>query len=746
MQAEATGRSSEGLETRQFGSAMPPGRELSISFLIGVCRRHLLLIAVWVAIVAAITVAIVYSLQPRYRAEATLIIDTRVQQITNLKSAVSTPFTTQDIAPVMRNEVQILSSPELAAQVIDKLHLADRPSFKNLPAQPSAVSTFLRGLCVSIVGEGCAKKQSAPATVTQLHDELVNKYMNRLSVFNDGRSFTLVVSFQDPDPKLAAAIVQTHVDLYLTDQRSMKQRTSIAGVRWIDEQLKRLGATLTSKQQELQAVREKSGLIYSKGATVLAQQVTDINAQLIQARADLAQRQARLPGSTGARVGGATVQSEVLNSPLIQTLRGQESQARQSLDEMRQSRGAGFPGIRAAQARVDQVSRRIASETARIVAANSGDASVATKRVQELEQALAGLQSRLISQDQASAKVAEMERDVTGTRAVYQDLLERQQELEAQAGTEQADARLVSPATEPLVPFFPNKTIMLSLGLLLGTVSAVGAAYVVDKPERGIQLPSALQPLFGLRALTPLPQVQQRRRRRGLPDYVLDQPKSEFAEAIRSLRGDIASLQTEHEVKVLAITSALPQEGKTSVATSLARSMTASGLHVLLIDCDLRRSAVGAALNVRCGARGIVSVLKHECSLADAVVRDPRSTLELLMVEKSVLSPQDLLAGSAFKAMLDEARAAYDFVIVDTPPQGAVSDVLVIADAVDATLMTVRWNATPPTVVRWTLEAFNTRGLSLQGIFLNGVDYKSLTKKDPDVRTAYRSTRSYYPV
>lgn len=138
-------------------------------------------------------------------------------------------------------------------------------------------------------------------------------------------------------------------------------------------------------------------------------------------------------------------------------------------------------------------------------------------------------------------------------------------------------------------------------------------------------------------------------------------------------------------------------------------------------------------------------MLKRECKLAEAITNDPRTALDILMVDRTDNSPQDLLGGSAFQALLEEARATYDFVIVDTPPQGAVSDVLLMAEFVDATLLAVRWNATPPTVVRWTLEAFGTRGLMPQGIFLNGVDYLSLTKKDPDVRTAYRSTRSYYP-
>lgn len=148
MLADATGQNNERLERRPQNALPPPipptGRELSVGFLLGMCRRHLLLIAVWIVVVVAITIAIVYSLQPRYRAEATLIIDTRVQQITNLKSAVSTPFTTQDTAPAMRNEVQILDSPDLAAQVIEKLNLATAPSFIQTPVQPSPVMVVLR--------------------------------------------------------------------------------------------------------------------------------------------------------------------------------------------------------------------------------------------------------------------------------------------------------------------------------------------------------------------------------------------------------------------------------------------------------------------------------------------------------------------------------------------------------------------------------------------------------------------------
>ena len=204
------------------------------------------------------------------------------------------------------------------------------------------------------------------------------------------------------------------------------------------------------------------------------------------------------------------------------------------------------------------------------------------------------------------------------------------------------------------------------------------------------------------------------------------------------------ALGRKKTVKVIALTSALPREGKSSVALALARSMAASGLHVLLVDCDLRRASLDRMAGVRPDGHGIVSLLQGRCRLEDATVFDGRSSLSMLLVEGQTNAPQDLLTGPAFRNMLAEARNAYDFVILDTPPQGAVSDPLVIAERADATIILVRWKSTPMNVLRWTLQAFYKRGLRPDGIFLNGVDFRHVTKQDVDFRTAYRSTRTYY--
>jgi succinoglycan biosynthesis transport protein ExoP len=239
-----------------------------------------------------------------------------------------------------------------------------------------------------------------------------------------------------------------------------------------------------------------------------------------------------------------------------------------------------------------------------------------------------------------------------------------------------------------------------------------------------------------------VPLVKRRERQgRSLPDYMLDSPDGEFADAIRSLRGDIMHFIRSDGSRVLAITSALPGEGKTTVALAIARSVAALGLRVLLIDCDLRRPQVAKVLGK--GGGGLIATLQSQTLPEGTVIKDPRSSVNILAVERQVVAPQDLLASSALKKLLDMARRSYDFVILDTPPEGAVSDVLLIAPHVDATILLVRWQTTPVKAVTNAVTAFEARGLTLSGIILNAVNMEQFARISGQARL-YRSIRAYH--
>lgn len=736
-----------------------PQKDLSLSSLVGLCRRHVVLIAIWVLVGMASALALIMSLQPRYRAEAMLMLDSRVQHLSNLESVISSPFTTSDPTPIMSSEVQVLESPELARRVIEQLDLEHKPSFQSkqsaLDAAINNALDHLRSLCHQVLPASCALSTPTIPGAKLGKLQLINGYLRRLSVFNDGKSLTILVSFEDGDPETAALVANTHAQLYVADQRAFKRQAAERGLAWIERELSRLGTGLDVKEREMAQFREVSGLIAAQGSTLTAQQVSEIGTQRALAQAELAQRLARLASSNAAtKRGAAAVQSDVLNSPLIQRLREQQSVAQQELAALEKRLGSDHPSLQQMRARIDEVALKVASETSHVIASSNSDVEMAQRRLAILESALAKLQQELIEQHRAASRLAEMERDVSAARTVYQNLLSRRQELAAQAGTEDADARLVSPAVEPLLPFFPKRTMLLSVALLLTGVSGVGLAFVVDRPERGIEIPSRLDGVVGTasgQVSSPLPFVMQSlpfvtrtvRGERSLPDYMLDAPKSEFAEAVRGLRGDVARIGRGTPPQVIAITSALPEEGKTTVALALARSMAAR-LNVLLIDGDLRRPKISSMIGVHSADRGLLSVLGGRHSLEDAIIQDPRSALSILTPEQRVAMPQDWLGSVGFVLLLNVARRIYHAIIIDTPPQAIVSDAFLIAPRADATILTVRSRSTPASIVRLAWQEFYKRDMPLAGMFLNAVDQRAVARNDPDMRSVYKASRSHY--
>ena len=222
-----------------------------------------------------------------------------------------------------------------------------------------------------------------------------------------------------------------------------------------------------------------------------------------------------------------------------------------------------------------------------------------------------------------------------------------------------------------------------------------------------------------MRRVASLPRLPGRLRARelALAEEVSAKPKSRAAEAIRTLRNVLATPGSGLP-RSLAITSALPGDGKTSVALALGRSLAGSGLRVLLIEADLRRGRLAGAA----GGSGLADVIEKRCALAQAVVDDGRSTLRLLPAGQATTAPGDLLSGEAFRRLVTAAAAEHDCVLVDTPPLGAVSDALVVARAVETTLLVVRADSTPRDGVAAAVKELLHADLPIAGVVLNATD------------------------
>ncbi len=703
-------------------------RELSFGSLFLACRRHLILFAICVCCGLGATLAVVLQLHPRYNASATVVLKTRVEHLSDIKSVVPDLVTSQPDLAVVRTEVAILQNAQLAREVVGQLHLDELPEFRLHVGLLSRLITVV----APRLGQAAPFDPAAAGMAAA-----VDNYQQRLGVFNDGRSYVFNVSFEASSPELAASIVNTHVQAYLAHQYQDKQEILRNASAWVGREVDMLRYEVETSENTVHQFRAQSGLLTSRGATAVQEQVANLSSQLAQARADLAARLAQMSDLRG----GTGTQSRAIDDTLVEKLREHDADAHAVLQSLLEKEGPNHPLVVQARAQVAELDARVAQAIGRVAQATGSDARIASDRVAVLTATLAKLQGQLSGEDAAQSQLNQLERDLDATRGVYQTLRARQAEIEAQRGSEFPDSQLVAAAMPPNRSNFPNVPLLLALGLVGSTASGAALAWWREQPGKGLEEPLQLEAETGLTVMQSIPRTRGKAPQ--LAVKVISEPRSQFADSIRALRGSVARSMGEKSDRVLAITSAAVGEGKTTLAVALARSMTTSGLRVLLIDCDLRRPKVAATLGIASAGAGLIAVLQNRCPLDQAVRSDPRSPLEVLCPEQLVEVPQDLL-GPRFSELLKQARTTYDTIVVDTAPVGFISDAVLVAQRVDQVLMVVRWRGTTLPLLSVAMRALDRCEAKVCGCVLNALDEKVVARSNPYIAELQRIKHDYF--
>lgn len=223
---------------------------------------------------------------------------------------------------------------------------------------------------------------------------------------------------------------------------------------------------------------------------------------------------------------------------------------------------------------------------------------------------------------------------------------------------------------------------------------------------------------------------------------LLEDPRSAFAESFRSLRASIAMNTTQ--ARIIALTSALPDEGKTTTSICLARSMALSGDRVLLIDGDLRRQGVSRFLRGDAGRPGLLDVLGGSAPLDAALVVDPATGLNILPLAEGSDKAPELLTGDEMDRMLATAREMFDAIIIDTAPVLPIADARLMLRKADASVFVVRWRKTPEAALRSALRLLPDDRVQLAGVALTRVDMRKQARFGYGDDAFYHSYKRYY--
>jgi succinoglycan biosynthesis transport protein ExoP len=699
--------------------AVPFGRVAAI------LRRHVWIIILTFVIGVGGTVVIVKGMAKQYTADASIIIEPQRTQVSDLQAISSD---SEDVASLMRTQIGILSSPALALGVVKSLNLAANPEFT--PGKGGVVSR-LKGL-IQTYGQKFGLVAAQPTqTPTMDQDENIAAGMlgGKISFANDAQSRLLTVAVTTHDPVLSARIAnevaKQFLDFKVQEKFSAMQRAH----DWLQGQVGSLAAEVRADDEAVEQYRLTHGLgeqvadttgnNVAGTPTVNHQQLDAISQQLVDVSRDLAEKQGELAQAQAALSGGTSTNNlpAVLASPLIAQLLSEQSAVAGREAELAASEGANNPELLSVQAQLARLQTRTQQQMAHV--AGSLAVQVAAGQVQQraLQQQMEALRGSVSGENSAEVGLNTLETQASATRKIYESFLTRAAQLANVAGIQEPDASLVSSAEPPIGPSGPQSTRLMAIAALLSLGLGIGIACLMERMRSGFSLPEQVESTLGLPLLAMIPKIRHTKflgHRKGKSDIAM-------AASLDRLRGQMRLLGGQRP-RLVMVTSALPQEGKSVFAVELARNMAAVGWRVLLLECDFCRPSLGAYLGLPPGP-GLCEILSGK-SLGDTrnLVRNPGRNLDVILAGKNESDSQEMLASQRMQALLKDVRAQYDLVIMDTPPVLPVADALVLGQQADTTLLVVRWEKTQRAAVSDAARLLRGSGSSVMGVVMTRVD------------------------
>lgn len=669
-------------------------------------RRNAMLIGRIVLGVVALAMLFTFIAKPRYMSEAIVMMDSRKTQVTNLQAVVSN--LSLDTSAV-RSEIDIIESRAVLDRVQKQLKLNEDPDFNE----------ELRGLSwLATLVPWKKSEDEAARSEAAVRTKIATILKKNLDVENDGRSYSITIRYRDTDAQRAAKIANAFADQYLVDQLEVKFEVSQRANDWLGKRLEGLREELRTSEKAVEDYRQEHNLVGADEETVTQKQLNDISTQLIQARAELSQAEARQKTITNLKENGKTA-SVVMSSPLIQQLKGQLAEVRRKEADLSARYGDRHPTMINVHNELRDITAKVEEETQKILSGADSDLDIARSKVKSLEDGVATLKAQTGEGDQAMVTLRQLRREADANKTLYESFLARFKQVAEQQDLQMADARIVAKAEVALKPYFPDPVIFFVLSLVLGTMIGFGVALIIEYMERGFRELGGMETALGVAGLGIVPLIDSGDQ---LPtDYVLEKPLSVYAESIRGVRTAVHFSNVDTPPKVIMITSSLPGEGKTMFSISFARVMAKSGAKVLLIDADMRRPRVHSVLGLDKTKPDLARILTGEVKLSEAVQHDV-SGMDVVIARAKTPNPHDLLASKQMERLLAATREAYDLVIVDTPPVIAVADSSVVSKLVDTTIYLVRWATTPREVVKQGVKRLTDYNVKFAGVVLNQVN------------------------
>lgn len=618
-------------------------------------------------------------------------------------------------------QLQIIQSRKLAAQLTDRLSLDDNTEFagpREIP--PSRLETWM----ALLPGMPAAPP---PLEVSQeaLRDNAIRAVMGSIRADLAPNTTLIRIHFNSRDATLASEAANTLADIYIEELLQARLDIYAKATSWITEKLGEVSTDLSSAESNLQAFRESRELINVGGNRALTEdELREATKRLRDAQRLVIQLNNQYEEIERLTVDPTAISDAqaLLLSPVVRDTAQSFVNARGKVRSLEQRYGKRHPLYLDAEATLLEAESNYRNQLRIQKRGLQAELDIARRNEAQLQTTVNRTRQRLQELDRNQFELSMLERSVQSNRQLYDVFMARFNETETNSSFSETNARIADPAVPPRRPAKPDRKRIVLASVLLGLILAIMVTVVRQLLRAEIEHAEDLEALTTIPLVGVVPNSRERGLRRSSVRFMQEHGRAPFSDAVRSIKTAVLMTTGTHPDggQVLAVSSAEPGEGKTTLCAALGAAL-ANSSRVLLLDADMRRPRLARHLGDNATRTpGLAEVLSGQATIDEAIHQDATSGVFYMPAGKPPPNPGLLLESPACKELLTQARAQFDFVLFDTPPILATSDALHLASGIDGFLLVIRAEQTHKKAVLGALkrmESVNARGT---GVILNG--------------------------
>jgi succinoglycan biosynthesis transport protein ExoP len=667
--------------------------------------------------IALLTTLIVFVIQPTYRSTATLMLESNKSKVVSIEEVYSAMSSNREY---YQTQAEILKSEELARRIVTKMKLVDHPVMD--PRKQAENGFSLKKLVPAAwMGEDDAGKY----TPEKLQAEVIARFKRELTIELVRNSQLIRISYESPDKQFAADAANWVAEGFIeADMDARLAMTQKAGA-WLTERLSGLRKKLEESERALQQFRERERIVDAKGVAQsgASKQLEQLSEGLVSARQKRAEAEAAYQQVQAAQKSKIDVESipAIQKNAIYIQLKAAESAAESRLADAAKKYGPEHPKRQTADAEVRAAKENTKRQIDTITTSITKEYELVRAQENAVERALAQSKGDILGMNRKEYELGVHEREVASNKSLYEMFTSRMKETNVAGDLQSPIARVVDPAVVSARPYSPKKARIIGIAAVVGLILGIMLALLLEYLDNTIKNAEDVDTKLRKPLLGQLPRLKGKIESGDLQIAFVKDKDPGFSEEIRSIRTGVLLSSIDSPHKVLLVTSSIPGEGKTSVATNIALAL-GQVRKVCLIDADMRRPTVAKVLGVDTTSKGLSNLVSGSDPTADCLHFNKELGIHIIPSGVVPPNPLELLSSVRFAEAMKWLEDSFDIVIIDSPPLQLVSDPLILSQFANSVIYVVKADSTPYQVALGGLERLREAKAHVLGVIINQID------------------------